>query len=53
MKGVVFDNVVVKSPGKSPWGGAYYKCEGVTGGVATGGTWPIPPCFTDRDKTDK
>lgn len=26
----------------------YYLCEGVEGGVAMGGTWPVPPCFADR-----
>ena len=26
----------------------YYSCEGVEGGVATGATWPVPPCFVDR-----
>lgn len=26
---------------------AYYVCEGVNGGVATGDTWPVPPCFVD------
>ena len=41
------DNVVVTNPGKSPWGDDYYKCENVDG-VATGATWPVPPCFMDR-----
>ena len=27
---------------------AYYVCKGVEGSVATGTTWPVPPCFTDR-----
>ena len=27
---------------------AYYMCEGVEQGVATGETWPVPPCFVDR-----
>ena len=36
----------------NPWGDGYYKCEHVTSGVATGATWPVPPCFEDRtDKT--
>jgi hypothetical protein len=26
----------------------YLSCDGVSHGVATGNTWPIPPCFTDR-----
>ena len=48
MRDVMFDNVVVDAPGDSPWGDAYYKCEHVTRGVATGATWPVPPCFEDR-----
>ena len=27
---------------------AYFVCEGVEGGIATGATWPVPPCFLDR-----
>ena len=26
----------------------YFVCEGVEGGIATGATWPVPPCFLDR-----
>jgi len=29
-------------------GGGYYACEGVLSGVATGATWPVPPCFADQ-----
>jgi polygalacturonase len=46
MENVVFDNVVVNNPGKKPWGDKYYHCENVNG-VATGKTWPVPPCFHD------
>ena len=42
---ITFDNVVVDTPGNSPWGNEYYYCKHVKGGVATGGTWPVPPCF--------
>ena len=28
----------------------YYACEGVVGGVATGKTWPVPPCFRDATR---
>jgi len=45
MKNVVFQNVVVTDPGKSPWGDKFYKCEGVDG-VADNATVPKPPCFS-------
>jgi polygalacturonase len=51
MEGVVFENVVFNNPGDTPWKDDYYYCEGVKDGVATGTTWPVPPCFEDR--TDK
>ena len=41
---VTFDGVVVTNPGADPWGDAYYSCWGANG-TATGGTWPVPPCF--------
>eukprot|EP00931_Biecheleriopsis_adriatica_P088848 TRINITY_DN63087_c0_g1_i1.p1 TRINITY_DN63087_c0_g1~~TRINITY_DN63087_c0_g1_i1.p1 ORF type:complete len:477 (-),score=57.00 TRINITY_DN63087_c0_g1_i1:104-1534(-) len=44
MENVVFDNVVVTNPGKSPWGSKFYKCEGVRG-TSSNGTMPVPPCF--------
>ena len=47
MKNVVFEDVVVNNPGMKPWGDAYYKCENV-GGIATGTTTPVPPCFADH-----
>jgi len=28
--------------------GLYFVCEGVEGGLATGTTWPVPPCFLDH-----
>jgi hypothetical protein len=49
MTGIVFDNVVVRNPGERPWGSQYYMCDGVDGGLAVGGTWPIPPCFHQLD----
>jgi len=50
MKGVTFDSVKVigqKTPHSIlPWKRApYYECKRVTGGVARGGTSPIPKCF--------
>ena len=52
MLGVVFDSVVIENPPTDgAWGTDYYSCEGVLGGVATGSTWPVPPCFDDQ--TDK
>jgi hypothetical protein len=47
MKNVTFDNVKFTNPGKKPFGSDYYKCENVEG-VATGDTWPVPPCFEDQ-----
>lgn len=47
MENIVFDNVRVNNPGLKPWGKDYYKCEGVAVGIATGNTWPVPPCFKD------
>ena len=48
MQGVVFDGVVFDpvDPKARPWGEQYYYCSGVHG-IATGGTVPVPPCFTD------
>eukprot|EP00729_Bicosta_minor_P002821 gene2821-15510_t len=50
MTGVVFENVTVLpvDAGKKPWGNEYYYCKGVSRGLATGGTNPVPPCF-DHD----
>lgn len=49
MEGIVFDNVVVNNPPiDGYWGEDYYMCEGVKSGVATGKTWPVPPCFEDQ-----
>jgi len=49
MQNIIFDNVVVNNPGKHPWGKNYF-CKNVQG-VATGNTWPVPPCFEDRTVT--
>jgi hypothetical protein len=47
--GLVFDGVRVVQPAPDGvWGKAFYFCEGVERGVATGGTWPVPPCFSQR-----
>ena len=45
--GVLFDGVVVTpaDPSKKPWKSLFYHCDGVRGGVARGGTRPVPPCF--------
>jgi polygalacturonase len=48
MTNVVFDNVVVTNPAEEPWGDDFYYCEGIEG-VATGGTFPVPPCFKEVD----
>ena len=49
-EGIVFHDVVVEDPPAEPWGDDYYYCEGVGRGVATGRTWPVPPCFQDRTR---
>ena len=49
MKGIVFDNVTVTNADKGPWYKDYYKCEGVEGSTALGGTSPVPPCFDDKN----
>lgn len=41
---VLFDNVVIHSPGDYPWGDQFYECDNIQG-TATGTTDPIPPCF--------
>lgn len=49
MLNVTFDSVVmVNPPPDGAWGTDYYVCEGISGGVATGSTWPVPPCFEDQ-----
>jgi hypothetical protein len=48
MQGVTFEDVVfVNPPPDGAWGADYYYCEGAPG-VATGSTWPVPPCFEDQ-----
>lgn len=49
MKNILFDNVVVSNPPAKPFF-AYYECDGVESGVATGSTYPVPPCFKDLTK---
>jgi hypothetical protein len=53
MEGVIFDGVVFEpaDPKARPWGDHFYYCDGVRG-VATGGTTPMPPCFSREDNTD-
>ena len=43
MENIVFDGVVVKNPPAN-----YYVCKNVASGIATGGTTPVPPCFTQK-----
>jgi hypothetical protein len=43
MRNVIFDNVVVTSPGQQPFGPNYY-CDGVLG-KSLGHTYPTPSCF--------
>mmetsp|Transcript_129165 Transcript_129165/g.287915 ORF Transcript_129165/g.287915 Transcript_129165/m.287915 type:complete len:486 (-) Transcript_129165:257-1714(-) len=51
MVNITFDNFIVENPGMNPWNTSYYYCTGVTSGVATGSTWPVPPCFDDQTKS--
>lgn len=53
MQKVVFEDVQVINPGSKPWGEDYYDCQGVSGGVAKGSTWPVPPCFEDQTDAAK
>ena len=49
IRNLVFDNVVfVDPPDNGAFGTDYFHCEGVEGGLAKGGTWPTPPCFTNE-----
>lgn len=54
MRNVTFNSVVVVNPpAAGAWGTDYYACEGVAGGVATGATWPVPPCFENQTDSAK
>ena len=48
MVNVTFDGVVVNNPAAGD-AAEYHTCEGVASGVATGGTRPVPACFTEVD----
>ena len=48
MRNIIFDNVVASDPGSDPFGSAGYSCAGVQSAVATGGTFPVPPCFKEE-----
>ena len=49
MRNVVFDGVRFEDPpANGAFGSKYFHCEGVEGGIAKGGTWPVPPCFTNE-----
>jgi hypothetical protein len=46
---ITFQDVVVENPPVDGYfGTGYYDCENVENGVATGSTWPVPPCFEDQ-----
>jgi hypothetical protein len=49
MSNILFDNVRATNAWKLPWFKEYYKCDGVINATATGGTDPVPPCFTDNN----
>jgi len=48
MQNVIFENVIINNPGSKPWGDDFYLCDGIAG-IATGTTYPVPPCFTYVD----
>ena len=45
MTNITFDGVRVEGAGEGRE--RYHTCSGVESGVATGDTWPVPPCFQD------
>ena len=51
MRNVVFDGVRVINA-QDDTVASYLKCEGVQDAVATGDTYPVPPCFQDRTNTN-
>ena len=46
--GVTRRAVFLAMPADGAFGKDYFHCEGVQGAVATGGTWPVPPCFSNN-----
>jgi len=49
MRNLLFDGVTyIDPPTDGAFGSDYFHCVGVESGVATGGTWPVPPCFTNQ-----
>ena len=51
MKNVVFDGVRVINAQDETLA-SYLKCEGVQDAVATGDTYPVPPCFQDKTNSN-
>ena len=49
MENIIFHDVKVVDA-KGDDFAKYRSCEGVASGIATGNTYPVPPCF--EDKTD-
>lgn len=53
MRNLVFDGVrFIDPPDDGAFGKDYFHCEGVQGAIATGGTWPVPPCFSNTTVTE-
>ena len=49
MRNIVFDGVrFIDPPADGAFGEDYFFCRGVASGVARGGTWPVPTCFTNE-----
>jgi hypothetical protein len=45
---ITFEDVIIENPPADGYfGDDYYYCQDVQNGVATGKTWPVPPCFED------
>ena len=47
MRNITFDGVRVVNAENDDVQ-KYYTCKGVESGVATGDTFPVPPCFRDE-----
>ena len=47
MENIVFEDVRVINAANANVE-RYHTCEGVATGIATGETYPVPPCFTDQ-----
>ena len=51
MENIVFHDVKVVDA-KGDDFAKYRSCEGVASGIATGDTYPVPPCFEDKTNSN-